>query len=164
VAGSCEHGNEPLGSIKGVEFLIRWVTISFWRRTLPYGVSYMWPAVRISGWEKNYVTRFISSCSTLPIAWRLFYVRLHDVSGIVLLPSSSDWRHYIDNWRPLESLEDVSRAICWKFAYIKSTWDNGESIHWCNESTGTTNFYGDVRRIYKRHTDIMVTSQAYLFP
>jgi hypothetical protein len=34
VADSCEHGNEPLGSIKVGDFLTNWVTISFSRRTL----------------------------------------------------------------------------------------------------------------------------------
>jgi hypothetical protein len=38
VAGSREHGNEPLGSIKRGEFLDR-VTVSFSRRPLLYGLS-----------------------------------------------------------------------------------------------------------------------------
>jgi len=33
VADSCEHGNEPFGSIQGEEFL------DLWRRTLPHGLS-----------------------------------------------------------------------------------------------------------------------------
>jgi hypothetical protein len=39
VAGSCEHGNEPSGSIKFGEFL-DWAerTLSFLRRTLLHGV------------------------------------------------------------------------------------------------------------------------------
>jgi hypothetical protein len=36
---ACEHGNEPSGSIKSGYFLASKVTISFSRRTLPYGVS-----------------------------------------------------------------------------------------------------------------------------
>jgi hypothetical protein len=36
VAGSCEHGNEPSGSLKGRKFL-DWVTIGFSRRTLLRG-------------------------------------------------------------------------------------------------------------------------------
>jgi len=35
-ASSCEHGNEPSGN-----FLSRWVTVSFSRRTLIHGVSYV---------------------------------------------------------------------------------------------------------------------------
>jgi len=31
VAGCCEHGNEPLGSIKAGNFLTRLVTVSFSR-------------------------------------------------------------------------------------------------------------------------------------
>jgi len=37
VAGSCECGNEPLGSVKCGEFLDYLVSVS--RRTLPHGVS-----------------------------------------------------------------------------------------------------------------------------
>jgi hypothetical protein len=40
VAGSCEHTNEPLGSIESVEFLASWVTVSFSRRTLLHGVNF----------------------------------------------------------------------------------------------------------------------------
>jgi len=39
VVGSCEHGNEPSGSIKGRELITSGVTISFGRRTLLHGVS-----------------------------------------------------------------------------------------------------------------------------
>jgi hypothetical protein len=39
MARSCEHGNEPLGSIKGEEFLTSILTISF-SRTLLHGVTY----------------------------------------------------------------------------------------------------------------------------
>jgi hypothetical protein len=38
VAGSCEHGNETSGYIKGREFLTRWETITFSRRTLLHEV------------------------------------------------------------------------------------------------------------------------------
>jgi hypothetical protein len=41
VAGSCEHGNEPSGSIKGGNVLISSVTISFSRMTLLNGISYL---------------------------------------------------------------------------------------------------------------------------
>jgi hypothetical protein len=37
VAGSCEHGNDPSGSIKGKEFL-DWATVSF-SRTLLHVIS-----------------------------------------------------------------------------------------------------------------------------
>jgi hypothetical protein len=33
LAGSCEHGNEPSGSVKCGEFLRRWTTGGFSRRT-----------------------------------------------------------------------------------------------------------------------------------
>jgi hypothetical protein len=39
VAGSCGHGNEALGSIKGGKFFDLF-TITFSRRTLLHGVSY----------------------------------------------------------------------------------------------------------------------------
>jgi len=39
VSGTCECGNEPLGSIKCWEFLDLLQTVSFSRRTLPLGVS-----------------------------------------------------------------------------------------------------------------------------
>jgi hypothetical protein len=40
VAGFCEHGDEPSGSIKkAVYFLINWVTISFSNSILRHGVS-----------------------------------------------------------------------------------------------------------------------------
>jgi len=40
VAGFCEHGNEPLGSIKKVGcYLTSWVTISFPKNILHHGVS-----------------------------------------------------------------------------------------------------------------------------
>jgi hypothetical protein len=40
VAGFCEHGDEPSGSIKkAVYFLIGWVTISFLNNILHRGVS-----------------------------------------------------------------------------------------------------------------------------
>jgi len=39
--GSCEHGNEPLGFIKGGEFLNRWTNISFSRRALLNGLIYL---------------------------------------------------------------------------------------------------------------------------
>jgi hypothetical protein len=38
-ADSCEHGTEPLGSIKGENFLTSWMTISSSSRTLLHGVS-----------------------------------------------------------------------------------------------------------------------------
>jgi len=38
VMGSCKHGNEPLGSITGSEFITSWETINF-SRTLLHGVS-----------------------------------------------------------------------------------------------------------------------------
>jgi hypothetical protein len=38
VAGPCEHGNEPSGSVKSGEFLA-WVTVSFSRRIFLRGVS-----------------------------------------------------------------------------------------------------------------------------
>jgi hypothetical protein len=38
VAGSCEHGNEPLVSIKGGEFLDQ---LSFSRKTAPWSVMYV---------------------------------------------------------------------------------------------------------------------------
>jgi hypothetical protein len=41
VAGSCEYGNELSGSIKGGEFLISQVTISFSRRPQLYGVGWL---------------------------------------------------------------------------------------------------------------------------
>jgi hypothetical protein len=39
VAGCCEHGNEPSGSIKGGEFLTSWATVKSWRRTALHGVG-----------------------------------------------------------------------------------------------------------------------------
>jgi hypothetical protein len=42
VAGSCEHGNEFLGVIKCANFLSSWETISFSRRTLLQGLSYLY--------------------------------------------------------------------------------------------------------------------------
>jgi len=39
VAGYCEHGNEPSDTIKGGNFWIRRVAISFSRSTLLSGVS-----------------------------------------------------------------------------------------------------------------------------
>ena len=39
VSGTCECGNEPLGSVKFWEFLDLLQTVSFSRRTLPLGVS-----------------------------------------------------------------------------------------------------------------------------
>jgi hypothetical protein len=39
MAGSCEHGNEPYGSINCGEF-IDWATVSFSRRTLLHGVKF----------------------------------------------------------------------------------------------------------------------------
>jgi hypothetical protein len=41
LAGPCESGNKPSDSIRAVNFLTSWVTINFWRRTLPRGVSYI---------------------------------------------------------------------------------------------------------------------------
>jgi hypothetical protein len=41
VAGCCEQGNEPSGSIKFGEFLTGWGTISFSRRTLLHGGCYV---------------------------------------------------------------------------------------------------------------------------
>jgi len=38
-SGSCEHGYEPLGSIKGENLLTRWATVTFSRITLLHGVS-----------------------------------------------------------------------------------------------------------------------------
>jgi hypothetical protein len=38
--GSCEHSNEPMGSIKGRLFWTSWVILSFSRRTLLCGVSH----------------------------------------------------------------------------------------------------------------------------
>jgi len=40
MTGSCEHGNEPSGSIKDEELLIRLVFISYSSRTLLHGISY----------------------------------------------------------------------------------------------------------------------------
>jgi hypothetical protein len=40
MVGSCEHGNEPSGSIKGRDFLTGQMTISFSRMTILRGVSY----------------------------------------------------------------------------------------------------------------------------
>jgi hypothetical protein len=40
VAGSCEHGNEPSGSIKIGDFLLDKLTISFSGRALFHGVSF----------------------------------------------------------------------------------------------------------------------------
>jgi hypothetical protein len=46
VAGFCEHGNEPSGSIKEAGyFLTRWVTISFSNNTLHHGVCMRGSAV-----------------------------------------------------------------------------------------------------------------------
>jgi hypothetical protein len=39
MAGACECGEEPSGSIKGGEFLDQLQTVSFSRRTLLHGVS-----------------------------------------------------------------------------------------------------------------------------
>jgi hypothetical protein len=39
VAGSCEHGNESSGSIKGGNFLTSCVSIGFPRRALFHGIS-----------------------------------------------------------------------------------------------------------------------------
>jgi len=39
VAGSCEHSNEPSGSIKGQTFLTSWATVGFSSRTLFQSVS-----------------------------------------------------------------------------------------------------------------------------
>jgi hypothetical protein len=39
---SCEHGNEPLGYVKGVEFLAHLIDCCFSRRTQVHGVSYGW--------------------------------------------------------------------------------------------------------------------------
>jgi hypothetical protein len=40
VQGFCEHGSEPLGSIKKAGYcLTRWVTISFSKNILHHGVS-----------------------------------------------------------------------------------------------------------------------------
>jgi len=36
VADFFEHGDEPLGSIKGKDFLTSWEAINFWRKTLPW--------------------------------------------------------------------------------------------------------------------------------
>jgi len=41
VAGSCEHGNEPLGSVKGWEFLKELSDFTFTRRTLLHWVSWL---------------------------------------------------------------------------------------------------------------------------
>jgi hypothetical protein len=41
VAGSCEHGNEHLGSIKEGNFLTSCVIISFSRGTLHHKVNYL---------------------------------------------------------------------------------------------------------------------------
>jgi len=41
LAGSCEHNNEPSGSIKGGNFLTSWVTVSFSRRTLLRSLRYI---------------------------------------------------------------------------------------------------------------------------
>jgi hypothetical protein len=38
VAGSCEHNNEPLGSIKYWEYLWAWATVDFSRRIQPHWV------------------------------------------------------------------------------------------------------------------------------
>jgi hypothetical protein len=38
VAGSCGHGNEPLGSKKAGNFLAIRETVGFSERTLPHGV------------------------------------------------------------------------------------------------------------------------------
>jgi hypothetical protein len=41
VAGSCEHGNKPSGSIKDKEFFfVILATVSLSKRTLPRGVNY----------------------------------------------------------------------------------------------------------------------------
>jgi len=39
IAGSWKHSNEYSGSIKCEYFLTRWVTISFSRRALLYGIN-----------------------------------------------------------------------------------------------------------------------------
>jgi hypothetical protein len=46
--GSCEHGNEPLGSIKAGNFFTNCVTVSFSRRTVLFGVSYNYFCIFIS--------------------------------------------------------------------------------------------------------------------
>jgi len=38
IGGFCEHGDEPSGTIKGVNFLTSWVAFNFSRRTLLLGV------------------------------------------------------------------------------------------------------------------------------
>jgi hypothetical protein len=40
MVGSCEHGNEPSGSIKAGNFLTIGVTVSFSRRTLLHRINY----------------------------------------------------------------------------------------------------------------------------
>jgi hypothetical protein len=42
MADSCEHGNEPSPSLKTGNFLTRWMTISFSRRTLTHGAAKDW--------------------------------------------------------------------------------------------------------------------------
>jgi hypothetical protein len=49
VAGSCEHGNEPLGSTKSGEFLDYLMTISCSRKTLLHGVKSVSQSVSLSG-------------------------------------------------------------------------------------------------------------------
>jgi hypothetical protein len=56
VVGSCEHGNEPSGSIKGGEFLrLAEHTISFSRRTLVHGVSRLRNGIEL-------ITKHFQSC------------------------------------------------------------------------------------------------------
>jgi hypothetical protein len=51
VADSCEHSNEPSGSIKGGNFFTSWVTVSFSRRTLLHGSGWLVGWLVQSGFE-----------------------------------------------------------------------------------------------------------------
>jgi hypothetical protein len=48
VAGSCQHGNEPSGSIKSGSCFASSVTISFSRRTVLRGVSCLFISVDVT--------------------------------------------------------------------------------------------------------------------
>jgi len=39
LAGFCEHGNEPSGSVKCRNFSYVWGSVSFWRRTMLHGLT-----------------------------------------------------------------------------------------------------------------------------
>jgi hypothetical protein len=54
VEGFCEHGNEPLGSVKVGEFLSSSATGSFSRRAQLHGVIYLFVTEPVHGCRYSY--------------------------------------------------------------------------------------------------------------